>query len=320
MTEHAIELRDLTKRFGKRTAVDGVSLKVPAGTVYGLVGPNGAGKTTLMRTMLGFTHATKGSARLLGQDMPASHASVYPQIGVIIEEPKFYPFMSGRDNLAQIAAARMPRITTEQIDRALATVDLADRADDRVKTYSLGMRQRLGVARALMHDPSLLILDEPSNGLDPPGIRDMRQLLRRLADSGKTVFVSSHILSEIELLCDHVAVLKDGVVIADGPTQNLASGGNAATNATTVTFRTADASRARDIASSAAGVDSATVDGAALAVTFTGAPAEANAHVAAVNRALVTADIDVFRIEHADQTLEERFLEIVDYSPEGGAS
>jgi ABC-2 type transport system ATP-binding protein len=319
MTEYAIHLNKLTKKFGSRIAVNEVTLAVPAGSVYGLVGPNGAGKTTLMRTMLGFTRASGGSSTVLGSPMPRNHALVYPRIGVIIEEPRFYPFLTGRRNLQQIAAARPEEISAETIERALETVDLADRADDRVKTYSLGMRQRLGIARAMLHDPQLLILDEPSNGLDPPGIRDMRVLLRSLAAQGRTVFVSSHLLGEMELLCDHVAVLKDGVVVADGPIDSL-TGGSQAAGAVAAGQRlrvgvTASEVAARVLAASELVVSTAPGDvaGSFIVTMLPGAdaPAAQQAQAAELTAALVTAGAGVHLVQPVAQSLEQRFLDIV---------
>lgn len=310
-TEPAIELHGLTKRFGARTAVDDVSLRIPRGSVYGLVGPNGAGKTTLMRTMLGFTSASAGRATVLGHEMPSGRASVYPRIGVIIEEPRFYPFLTGRENLRQIIAARPETIDDARLEAALATVELADRADERVKSYSLGMRQRLGIARALLHEPELLVLDEPSNGLDPPGIRDMRLLLRRLADEGRTVFVSSHILAEMELMCDHVAVLKDGVVIADGSVSELVRGSGDATGRAILVGVT-DLDRATELLAAhdlVASVTAADAPHCLLVALVPDAPVDASA---TLNEHLVHGGVRVGRLERATQTLEQRFLEMVE--------
>jgi ABC-2 type transport system ATP-binding protein len=310
MGDTAIELDGLTKRFGRRTAVDGVTLRVPRGVVYGLVGPNGAGKTTLMRTMLGFTRANGGSTRILGDEMPRRTSAVYPRIGVIIEEPRFFPFLTGRENLRQIAVARPERIGEDAIERALATVELADRADDRVKGYSLGMRQRLGIARALLHDPELLILDEPSNGLDPPGIRDMRVLLRSLADEGRTVFVSSHILAEMELMCDRVAVLKDGAIIAEGPVGELVAGGEAATGRQ-ILIGVTDVVAARETLGASELVAEVTdAESSCLHVTLVpDAPMDASA---TLNELLVRAGNRVGRLERATRSLEQRFMEMVE--------
>ncbi len=306
--ELAIELDALTKRFGTRTAVDAVSLAVPTGSVYGLVGPNGAGKTTLMRTMLGFTHASGGSARMLGRAMPAEHHEVYPRLGVIIEEPRFFPFLTGRENLEQIVAARSAGIPASRVDEVLDVVKLDDRAGDRVKGYSLGMRQRLGVARALLHDPRLLVLDEPSNGLDPPGIHDMRDLLRRLAQDGRTVFVSSHILAEMELLCDRMAVLKDGRVIAEGTVSEIVGDGSSGRR---VRFGVGDVERARALLAEHELVASVVDSGDAGIVVVQLVPDAASDASATLNEQLVVAGVRVGRIESATQSLEQRFLEMV---------
>ncbi|MCW2949508.1 MAG: transporter [Thermoleophilia bacterium] len=321
MTDYAIQLDHLTKRFGSRVAVDDVTLAVPAGSVYGLVGPNGAGKTTLMRTLLGFTRATSGQATVLGAAMPKSHRMVYPRVGVIIEEPRFFPFLTGRRNLRQIAAARPEHISEADIDRALATVDLADRADDRVKTYSLGMRQRLGIARAMLHDPELLILDEPSNGLDPPGIRDMRLLLRRVAAEGRTVLVSSHLLGEMELLCDHVAVLKDGALIANGPIDELRGGSGtaqtgAAHQALQLLIGATDVEAAERVLANRPGIASSTRGerGNTIVVTFEanlGDDAELRRRTALLTASLATAGAGLFLVQPVEHSLEERFLNIV---------
>jgi ABC-2 type transport system ATP-binding protein len=306
----AIELTGLTKRFGARIAVNDVSLRIPRGTVYGLVGPNGAGKTTLMRTMIGFTAASSGEAILLGERMPAARSTVYPRIGVIIEEPRFYPFLTGRENLGQVIAARAERITAERVEEVLRIVDLSDRADDRVKTYSLGMRQRLGIARALLHDPELLVLDEPANGLDPPGIRDMRVLLRSLADQGRTVFVSSHILAEMELMCDHVAVLKDGVVIADGPVGELVGG--QASGGRKILVGVTDMSKARELLGASELVAEVTDADATSCLVLTLAPDAPADASATINELLVHGGVRVGRLERATQSLEQRFLEMVE--------
>jgi len=315
MAELAIQLDGLTKRFGSRTAVDGVTLNVPHGSVYGLVGPNGAGKTTLMRTMLGFTHASSGTSTVLGKSMPHNRASIYPRIGVIIEEPRFYPFLTGMENLQQIIAARPESISDDQVAKALAAVDMTARADDRVKTYSLGMRQRLGIARALLHDPEVLILDEPSNGLDPPGIRDMRLLLRSLADGGRTVFVSSHLLAEIELMCDHVAVLKDGKIIADGAVEELmrpSTDDGAAPVGLRVTVGVHDPALAKVKLDAIDGVTDVAMGLEPYTVLVTLAPGSGDEQIAGINAHLVGAGVGVHRLEPAAASLEQRFMEIID--------
>ncbi|HEY7422184.1 MAG TPA: ATP-binding cassette domain-containing protein, partial [Gaiellaceae bacterium] len=194
-TSHAyvVETNDLTKRFGDRVAVNGVDLRIPAGSAFGYLGPNGAGKTTLIRMLLGLTSVTSADVSILGHSMPAGRAEALARVGAIVEEPRFHHYLTGRENLRIAAAAREPE-AHGRIEGALARVGLTKRADERVKAYSLGMRQRLGVARALLGDPELLILDEPMNGLDPAGIEEFRFMMRRLVEEGRTVVLSSHLL------------------------------------------------------------------------------------------------------------------------------
>src|SRR5579859_806698 len=199
--DFVVETRGLTKRFGERLAVDSVDLQVPRGSAFGYLGPNGAGKTTLIRMLLGLTRATAGEMRVLGKPVPARRAEALKRVGAIVEEPRFHNHLTGRENLWIVAAAREPAAHA-RIEGALARVGLADRADERVRSYSQGMRQRLGVARCLLADPELLILDEPTNGLDPAGILEFLQMVRALVAEGRTVFLSSHLLDEVEKACD----------------------------------------------------------------------------------------------------------------------
>jgi len=218
-------LRKEYRRLGRPStvAVDGLDLSVPEGGVFGFLGPNGSGKTTTIRCLLGLASPSKGSCRLLGVDTPGSLASVIDRVGAIVESPVLYPAFSGRRNLSLLGG--LYGIPKHRTDDVLERVGLADRADDRVKSYSLGMRQRLGLAAALLKDPALLILDEPANGLDPAGMVEIRQLLRSLAGEGRTVFVSSHLLAEIEQTCDHVAILTRGRLITSGPVKDVISAG-----------------------------------------------------------------------------------------------
>src|SRR6476659_6189112 len=219
-----VETFGLTKRFGERTAVDGVDLHIPRGVAFGYLGPNGAGKTTLIRMLLGLTRATAGTMRILGRDVPAERAEALARVGAIVEEPHFHGYLTGRQNLAIIAAAR-EREAHKRIDAALERTGLADRADEKVRKYSLGMRQRLGVARSLLADPELLLLDEPTNGLDPAGIHEFRDMIRGFVAEGRTVLLSSHLLDEVEKICDEVAIVDRGAVVAQGPIAELAAGG-----------------------------------------------------------------------------------------------
>lgn len=208
-------------RKGKTTALDKLSFSVPEGGVFGFLGPNGSGKTTTIRCLLGLIRPTSGKMTLFGRTVPGDLAGSAKNVGAIVETPAFFPTMSGHRNLSLLASTA--GISRRRVDEVLAEVGLADRAGSLVKSYSLGMRQRLGVAAVLLKDPKLLILDEPSNGLDPSGIRYIRSLMRRLGDEGRTVFVSSHLLSEVEQTCDHVAVLSRGRCVTSGSVQELLS-------------------------------------------------------------------------------------------------
>jgi len=208
----------LSKRYGDRLAVDDVDLEIPAGVISGFVGPNGAGKTTTIQMLLGLVGPTAGRGEVLGCSIarPAGYLSM---VGALIETPSFYPTMSGRRNLEVLA--RLGRHDRAWVEEVLERVGLTDRGGDRVRSYSLGMKQRLGVAAALLPDPRLLVLDEPTNGLDPAGIRQMRALLRSLADGGMTVFVSSHLLAEIEAICDHLVIINSGRLVFQGAVAGL---------------------------------------------------------------------------------------------------
>jgi ABC-2 type transport system ATP-binding protein len=218
-----IETRGLTKRFGGRTAVADVNLSVPAGCAFGFLGHNGAGKTTVIRLLAGLTQPDAGTVRLAGRPLAPQRAAALARVGAIIEEPRFHHHLTGRENLRVVAAVRGPQ-SRRQLEPALARVGLADRGDDRVGTYSQGMRQRLGIARCLLADPELIILDEPMNGLDPGGILELRGLIASLVTEGRTVFISSHLLDEIEKICHAAAVIDRGRIIAQGTIRELTGG------------------------------------------------------------------------------------------------
>jgi len=204
-----IRTSGLTKKFGDRIAVNAATLEVPRGCAFGFLGPNGAGKTTLIRTLLGLTPASAGTMELLGLPVPERRAEALARVGAIVEEPSFHGHLTGRENL-WIAAAVRDTAAVERIDASLGRMGLLDRADDRVATYSMGMRQRLGIARCLLADPELLILDEPTNGLDPAGARQMRAAIAEYAAGGRTIFLSTHLLDAAERLCHRVAILQQG--------------------------------------------------------------------------------------------------------------
>jgi ABC-2 type transport system ATP-binding protein len=220
----AIETHGLTKKFGSVPAVDGLDLAVPEGSVYGFLGPNGCGKTTTIRVLLGLISPSAGSWRLMGETMPGKADKVLPKVGALIEGPAWYPWLSGRQNLARLDAAGPDgqRSTRRQrIEEALTRVGLTAAGDKKYKAYSLGMRQRLGLASAMLRPRSLLVLDEPTNGMDPQGTREIRHLIRDLAHEGTTVFLSSHLLSEVEQICTHVAVMSLGKLLAQGTLAEL---------------------------------------------------------------------------------------------------
>jgi ABC-2 type transport system ATP-binding protein len=298
MQDFIVETEKLTKRFGERVAVDGVDLRIPRGSAFGYLGPNGAGKTTLIRMLLGLTSATSGSMRLLGRPVPAERAAALARVGALVEEPRFHAFLTGRENLEIIAAAR-DAAALERIEGVLDRVGLAARADERVKKYSLGMRQRLGVARALLGDPELLILDEPTNGLDPAGILEFRNLVRRLVGEGRTVVLSSHLLDEVERICDAVAIVDRGRVVWQGAIEAIRGGVGS-----TLLVEVDDVPAARALLADYTVED--TADGLRVSL-----PTDADPHVAAeINRTLVAAGIGVRRLDPSRASLEQRFLEI----------
>jgi ABC-2 type transport system ATP-binding protein len=299
----AIEVSGLTKRFGERTALDGIDLQVPRGSAFGFLGPNGAGKTTIIRTLLGLTHASAGSMHLLGYPVPAERSQALQRVGAIVEEPRFHPFLTGRENLRLVAAVRGPEVH-ERIDPALARVGLSDRAEDKVKSYSMGMRQRLGVARCLLADPLLLILDEPTNGLDPGGIQEFREMIRAMVEQeGRTVFISSHLLDEVERTCDAAAIVDRGKIITQGAIADLAAGGEVKHE---LILGVDDVQLAQSTLDASGLVLETVPSDEGLRVVLTGGPETA----AQLNAALVGAGVGVMRLEPVRHSLEQRFLQI----------
>ena len=227
-TAGAVATDGLTKRFGAQTAVDDLDLDVPRGAVYGFLGPNGSGKTTTIRMLLGLVHPTAGRIELLGHPIPGRSSDVLPRVGSLVEGPAFHPYLSGRANLTRLDAADRfadPRTAAGRIDEALDRVGLLAAARKRYRAYSLGMRQRLAIAAALLAPRDLLDLDEPTNGLDPQGTREVRHLVASLAADGTTVLVSSHLLSEVEQMCSHVGVMREGRLVAQGTVADVRSAG-----------------------------------------------------------------------------------------------
>jgi ABC-type multidrug transport system ATPase subunit len=294
VAEYVVETTDLTKVYGKRiTAVDRLNLRVRRGEVYGFLGPNGAGKTTTLRMLLGLVRATSGSGAVLGRAPGDPEGLV--RVGSIVEEPAFYPYLSGRDNLRVVA--RLGGLPDDGIDRALDEVDLLGRADDRFKMYSQGMRQRLGVAAALLKDPELLILDEPTNGLDPAGMAEMRQLIRRLGSGDRTVLLSSHLLGEVQQVGDRVGVISRGALIAEGTVDELRGRGS-------VLVRAEPLDAAREGAEQVLGKGNVEVVDGALRL------ASDPADIPRLNRELVLAGVAVTELRSVERTLEDVFLEL----------
>jgi ABC-2 type transport system ATP-binding protein len=222
-SEVVLHLQNLTKKYGKRLAVNNLSLDIHRGDIFGFLGPNGAGKTTTIRMLFGLITPTTGSITILGKTLETERAQVLPRVGALIETPALYLYMSGRDNLRAVAYS-LGGVPNARIDAVLDMVGLRGRQKDRVRTYSLGMKQRLGVGIALLQDPEILVLDEPANGLDPAGIVEMRDMMHNLAAEGKTVFISSHILSEVQQICTRVAIISQGKLVTETTIENLLRG------------------------------------------------------------------------------------------------
>ncbi len=303
----ALVARGLTKRYGEHAAVDALDLTVERGELFGFLGPNGAGKTTTIRMALGLVFPTQGEVELLGEPVTRDRAPL-ARVGALVEEPAFWPYLSGRRNLEYVACAGRDRAENRRrlgrVDETLAVVGLTAAAGKRVKAYSQGMRQRLGLAQALVGAPDLLMLDEPTNGLDPTGMREMRLLLRRLADEGITIFVSSHLLSEVEAMCDRVGVMASGRLVAEGPPGSLRGA------ADRVRVEVDDLARARAAALALPGVavdtDGPSQGAGSLTISLDGvAPADLNA-------ALVAAGVRVAALAPHRDTLEDVFLHLVE--------
>ena len=299
----AVETRGLTKRFGSNVAVDGVDLRVPRGSVFGYLGPNGAGKTTLIRTLLGLTRADGGTMSLLGFPVPADRKRALARVGAIVDEPRFHPHLTGQDNLRLLAAARGGD-ASQRIGPSLERVGLAHRAADKVASYSMGMRQRLGVASCLLGDPELLILDEPMNGLDPAGMHEMRAMITSLAGEGRTVVLSSHLLDEVERTCDAVAIVDHGRIVRQGPIDELIRGAGGMV----VQIDCAEPARAAQLIDQAGIAAGTALADAGLTVTL---PAGASRElVADINRRLVGAGLAVYGLQEIQTSLEDWFLSV----------
>jgi ABC-2 type transport system ATP-binding protein len=300
VTELAIRVRGLRKVFGATVAVGGVALDVPAGAVMGVLGPNGSGKTTLIRLLLALSRPTAGTVELLGVPVPAAAGKVLPHVGALVEGPTFHPFLSGRDNLRRCAAAEpllATRAIPEAVDGALRRVGLADAAQRRYRAYSLGMKQRLGLAAVLLTRRRLVVLDEPTNGLDPAGTKEVRRIIAELHADGATVLVSSHLLAEVEATCTHVAVLDRGSLIAAGSLAALLDGEKPALD-----VHTPDSATAVD-ALRVAGFSAAAIsDGVRVDLAGTEAPT--------VVSMLVSAGVAVHEVRRRRTGLDDLFAQL----------
>jgi ABC-2 type transport system ATP-binding protein len=298
----AIRIRGLRKVFGSTVAVSSVDLDVPAGAVLGVLGPNGSGKTTLIRLLLALSRPTAGTVELLGAPVPAAAGKVLPHVGALVEGPGFHPFLSGRENLRRCAAAEplLPaRAIPDAVETALQRVGLAPAATRRYRAYSLGMKQRLGLAAVLLVPRRLVVLDEPTNGLDPAGTREVRRIIAELHADGTTVLVSSHLLAEVEATCTHVAVLAEGSLIAAGPLAALLDG-----EAPALDVRTPDSAVAMQ-ALRAAGIGAAACpDGVRVELTGTDPPA--------VVALLVGAGVAVHEVRRWQTGLDELFAQLTE--------
>ena len=302
---YAVQTTGLTKRFGDRVAVDRVDLRVPAGTAFGYLGPNGAGKTTLIRMLLGLTRPDAGSMQILGHPVPAQRSAALMRVGAMAEEPRFLDHLTGRENLRINAAAREPAAAS-RIEDALERVGLTERAGERVARYSTGMRQRLGVARCLLADPQLLILDEPTNGLDPAGVVEFRGMIASLIAEGRTVMLSSHLLDEVEKICDSAAIVDRGRVVAQGPVSELSAEGSRS-----VVLQVSDPGRALLVLTGHPAARSVSEDGQQVRVALGAVTGDqARSAAADINRRLVEQDVDIYRLDLPAATLEERFLQV----------
>jgi ABC-2 type transport system ATP-binding protein len=306
--EPIIRLEGVTKRFGSKVAVDGVTIDVPRGRCLGWLGPNGSGKTTLIRCMLGLARSTSGTIEVRGQPMPSGSRLALERVGGIVEEPRFYPYLSGRGNL-EVWAGFLGGDSRGRIDAALERVGLAANADRKVKAYSMGMRQRLGVARSLLNDPELLILDEPSNGLDPSGMAAFRQMIRSFVElDGRTVFISSHLLDEVEKIADDIAIVHEGKLVLHGSVEELVAEGRQG-----LRLRVDDGDRAAVVAGGLPFVTD--VERRAAGELGISVSTLDDDSAIALTRALVEAGVGVAEVTRERESLEERFLEIT-----GGAT
>ncbi|MCM3618530.1 ABC transporter ATP-binding protein [Sutcliffiella horikoshii] len=299
---YALEVRNLTKKIGNKTIVNDVSFSVEKGEIFGLLGPNGAGKTTIIRMIVNLINRSGGSVIINEHNLDSSFKSAMSEMGAIVENPEFYKYISGYKNIKHYANMATKKITEERIQEMVRLVGLEGAINNKVKTYSLGMRQRLGVAQALLHEPSLLILDEPTNGLDPQGIREFRDYLRLLANNGISVVVSSHLLSEMQLMCDRFAIIEKGELIHIS-TMNESVETEVALRE--YVFEVSNIKSTMEVLEKHNFADMVVKkDETSVSLTVV------KEDVAKINRLLVEHDVDVYGIQMIKATLEDRFLEL----------
>jgi len=295
LSEPVARLQGVTKKIGSKTLVSNLTLDIPPGQIFGFLGPNGAGKTTTIRMMVGLISISSGDVLISGHSIKNNYKEAIASVGAIVENPEMYKFLSGYQNLRQFARM-VPGVSKQRIDEVVELVGLGQRIHDKVKTYSLGMRQRLGVAQALLNRPKLLVLDEPTNGLDPQGIRELRDYLRLLCrEEGTTVFVSSHLLSEMELMCDSVAIIQNGQLLE---VKQLKEVGNVTMPIGETLFEVDDAEAALAL------IGQGTLKSGGLVVEA------AREEIAEFNARLVAGGIKVYSIKSLARTLEDQFLEV----------
>lgn len=300
MNEPIVKLQNVSKRIGAKTIIDKLSFDVPRGEVFGFLGPNGAGKTTTIRMMVGLMSITEGEVFIGGHSIQTHFEKAIKQVGAIVENPEMYNYLSGWNNLVHYARM-VPGITKHRIQEVVALMGLENRIHDKVKTYSLGMRQRLGVAQAVLHKPALLILDEPTNGLDPAGIRELRDYLRRLAhEESVTVIVSSHLLSEMELMCDRVAIIQNGRLVDVRLTKELVENGGRSS----VVFEVSDTELAHQVLTQSNGEFPAELQKEGIVLELH------REEVAEVTALLVHAGVKIYGIKPITKSLEDKFLEM----------
>jgi ABC-2 type transport system ATP-binding protein len=303
MSESVLKVQSLTKKIGKATIVDNVSFEIKSNEIFGLLGPNGAGKTTIIRMITGLINRTGGTVMINGSDLDNDFEGAMNQLGAIVENPEFYKYMTGRKNILHYARMSSNDISTERIEEVIKLVKLDHAIDKKVKTYSLGMRQRLGVAQAILHKPSLLIFDEPTNGLDPQGIREFRDYLKVLASEGVGILISSHLLSEMQLMCDSFAVIEKGKLIhtkehiVDEKTETINE----------VSFTVSDGKLAKKILQEQFGdITILKYDAKTISVSAT------REQTANINRSFNVNELDVFEIGITRKSLEDKFFEITE--------